>query len=262
MKANYKNWMPKHMIWTALIGFAVMLAVLLSVIYTSVFPDGPLKTTVIWVVFGLTSASAVASLWFIVMYRAFSYSGKRQLSRQIVEGLAAYVDLPEEGLGLDVGCGSGALTIACAKRNPQGHMVGIDPWDGEYKSYSKNLCDNNAQAEGAVNVSFAKGSATKLNFADETFDAVTSNYVYHNIFSKDRQAILLETLRTLKKGGVFAIHDLITKKRYGDMQAFMTKLKTMGYEDVQLIDTTDLLMSSKEAFWMGLSGSALLLGRK
>ena len=34
--------------------------------------------------------------------------------------LASPVTLPEGGIGLDVGCGSGALTIACAKRNPQG----------------------------------------------------------------------------------------------------------------------------------------------
>ena len=60
--------------------------------------------------------------------RCFSYEGGRQLSRQIIEGIAAYIELPEGGVGLDVGCGSGALTIACAKRNPQGRMVGIDRW--------------------------------------------------------------------------------------------------------------------------------------
>ena len=44
-------------------------------------------------------------------------------------------------MGLDVGCGSGALTIACAKRNPQGKMVGIDRWGKEYASFSLPLCE-------------------------------------------------------------------------------------------------------------------------
>ena len=52
------------------------------------------------------------------------------------------------------------------------------------------LCENNARAEGVENVSFRQGDATHLDFQDETFDAVASNYVYHNIPSKDRQAIL------------------------------------------------------------------------
>ena len=263
MKTNYKNWVPKNMIGAFLAGFAAGLIVLLILTCSPLLAAGTLKTVLVLFFLVLTLILGLIGLWLFRMYRAFSYYGQRQLARQIVENIAAYVELPEGGLGLDVGCGSGALTIACAKRNPRARMIGIDPWDGEYKSYSKELCKNNAKAEGAANVSFAKGSATKLNFADETFDAVTSNYVYHNIFSKDRQAFLLETLRTLKKGGIFVIHDLITKKRYGDMQAFMRKLKAMGYEEVQLLDTTDgSFMSLKEAFWLGLSGSALLVGKK
>ena len=89
-----------------------------------------------------------------------------------------------------------------------------------------------------------------------------SNYVYHNI-PGDRQAYLLETLRVLKKGGMFAIHDIFSKSRYGDMQAFVKKLKDMGYEDVRLIDTTDGTWITKwESVWMELAGSALLIGKK
>lgn len=132
-------------------------------------------------------------------------------------------------MGLDVGCGSGALTIACAKRNPQGRMVGIDRWGKDYGEFSLPLCQNNAKAEGVSNTEFQKSDATKLPFADETFDAVTSNYVYHNISGVDKQQLLLETLRTLKKGGTFAIHDLMGKNRYGDMEAFCKKLREMGY---------------------------------
>ena len=111
--------------------------------------------------------------------------------------------------------------------------------------------------------SFAQGDAQKLDFPDGTFDAVTSNYVYHNIPSRDRQAILLETLRVLKKGGTFAIHDIFSSINYGDMQAFMRKLKDMGYEKVELIPTDrGRFMSQWEAKWMSLGGSAILLGKK
>jgi len=47
------------------------------------------------------------------------------------------------------------------------------------------------------------------------------------------------------------------------MQAFVKQLKDMGYQKVELIDTTDgIFMKRSEAGWMGLSASALLTGIK
>ena len=41
------------------------------------------------------------------------------------------------------------------------------------------------------------------------------------------------------------------------------RLKTEGYEEVRLIDTTDgTFMGKTEAAWLGLSGSTLLVGKK
>ena len=248
MKADYKNWMPKGMVASFIGGTAGALAIVPAA--RLLMPEGPAKTVVTAV-----SAAAVCACG--------GANGTRQMSKQIIEGIAEYVDLPEGGTCLDVGCGSGALAIAIAKRNPKAEVIGIDRWGKEYASFNKPLCENNARAEGVENVSFRQGDATHLDFPDETFDAVASNYVYHNIPSKDRQAILLETLRTLKKGGTFAIHDIFSEAKYGDMQAFVKKLKEMGYEKVDLIDTTNgkWIMKS-EAGWMGLSGSALLTGTK
>jgi ubiquinone/menaquinone biosynthesis C-methylase UbiE len=216
------------------------------------------------VFFILAIILALVTLWTVLMYRAFSYDGKRQMSRQIIDGVADLVHLPEGGKGLDVGCGSGALTIAVAKRNPQALMTGIDRWGAEYASFSKRLCEDNALAEGVADrTSFAQGDALKLDFPDGAFDAVTSNYVYHNIPSRDRQAILLETLRVLRKGGTFAIHDIFSREKYGDMQAFVKRLKEMDYEQVELIPTdSGRFMSSWEAKWMALRGSAILVGKK
>lgn len=189
--------------------------------------------------------------------------GRAELSRQIIEGVASYIELPEGGMGLDVGCGSGALTIACAKRNPQGRMVGIDRWGVEYASYSRKLCERNARAEGVSNITFQQGDARHLDFPDETFDAVTSNYVYHNITGADKQTLLRESLRVLKRGGVFAIHDLMEPSRYGDMDEFLRKLREDGFQEAQLRPTADgSFMTPWEGKTLFLSGSALLVGRK
>ena len=260
MKATYKNWVPKSMIveCAAAAGALSCGAAVLDLKgkgRTAKAAAGLLGCG------GLGMAAFTA--WSVMAYRDFSYDGKRQLSKQIVEGTADYVKLPEDGVGLDVGCGSGALTIACAKRNPGARFVGCDAWGPEYASFSQKLCEKNAQAEGVGNVSFRKGNAIKLPFADESFDCVTSNYVYHNIMGHNKQELLLETLRTLKKGGTFAIHDIMSPARYGDMQAFVRKLYDMGYEHVELIDTTrGLFMSHGEALRLMLNGSALLVGKK
>lgn len=261
MRPDYKNWMPKGMVLSAVAAAAIFLLLFIVFGLTGLV-SGVLKT-VLFIVFMIgTLICLVVSVWMILMYRAFSYNGKRQMSRQIIEGVAEYIKLPDGGKGLDVGCGSGALVIACAKRNPNASFVGIDRWGKEYASFNKPLCENNAKAEGVTNVTFLQGDACSLDFADETFDAVMSNYVYHNIPSNDRQSILLETLRVLKKGGTFAIHDIFSRAKYGDMQEFVKKLKDMGYEKVELIDSTGKFMTKQEAKWMALDGSTLLVGRK
>ena len=248
------------------VGFIVTAAVLFIVIIlfamTVLIANGILR----WILTAVLGIAFIVctglSIWCAKAYNTFSYDGKRQLSKQIIEGIAEYVSVPESGKILDVGCGSGALAIACAKKNPGGVVVGLDRWGKEYSSFSKQLCENNAKAEGVYNTSFVNGNAIKLDFPDESFDAVTSNYVYHNI-PGNKQELLLETLRVLKEGGVFAIHDLMTVRRYGDMNAFTAELKKQGYKKVELIDTTKgMFMNQKEAKWLKLFGSTILHGIK
>ena len=228
MKADYKNWMPKGMVASFIGGAAGSWIAALAA--GSLMPEGTGRQVVTAVSAASGALFTGVSIWSGMMYRAFDYNGKRQMSKQIIEGIAEYVDLPEGGSCLDVGCGSGALGIAIAKRNPEAQVTGIDRWGKEYASFNKPLCEENARAEGVENISFMKGDATHLEFPNETFDAVASNYVYH---------------------------------KYGDMQSFMKKLEEMGYEKVELIDTANgKWMSKGEAGWMGLSGSALLTGKK
>ena len=263
LKVDYKNWIPKGMIAGLAAGTAALAGANVAAWkYLKIKnKKGDIAAKVL-LGSGL-AACAKATEWSIMAYREFSYNGKRQLSKAIVEGTADHVKIPAGGIGLDVGCGSGALTVACAKRNPEAEMVGLDRWGAEYASFSKRLCERNAEAEGVTNVSFCKGDAVKLDYPDESFDAVTSNYVYHNITGVNKQQLLRETLRVLKKGGTFAIHDIMSKSRYGDMEQFADELRAEGYEEVSLIPTDNgMFMPKNEAKRMMLTGSALLVGRK
>ena len=263
-KADYKNWVPesllKKLIYASFVAFVLFIAFGVSDL---VFSGKTRLICAIILGYAMLKLTFFA-IWMRVLHRAFDYNGKRKLAKVIIEGTADYVKIPDGGVGLDVGSGSGALTIACAKKNPKATMVGCDIWRGSYKAeFSKGLCENNAKLEGIGNVRFENGNAVKLPFEDESFDAVTSNYVYHNIKGKNKQKLLLETFRVLKKGGVFVIHDLMSRSRYGDMNKFIEKLKKEGYQDVKLIDTTkDIFMGHKEALLIGLYGSTLLIGRK
>ena len=124
----------------------------------------------------------------------FSLIAGTVLSFALLLAFAEHITLPEGGVGLDIGCGSGALTIACAKRNPQGKMIGIDRWGKEYASFSLPLCEKNAAAEGVKNASFQRGNAVKLDFPDESYDAVTSNYVYHSFMNYSITALSIMAL--------------------------------------------------------------------
>ena len=95
------------------------------------------------------------------------------------------------------------------------------------------------------------------------FDAVISNYVYHNVMGADMHKLLLESLRVLKKGGVFALNDDMKPNMYGDMDAFAQKLREMGYQDVRLIDTAEEAFGShRRAAMMMLGSSRLACGQK
>ena len=175
----------------------------------------------------------------------------------------SHLDFDGKGQLLDVGCGSGPLSIRAALTWPSVQVVGIDYWGIDF-GYSQAMCEKNAASEGvAARCRFQHGDANKLDFSDERFDAVVSNYVYHNITGADKQALLLEPLRVLKKGGVFAINDNMKPRMYGDMKAFTQKLRDMGYEDVRLIDTArEVFGSRRRAAMMMLGESRMLVGRK
>ena len=253
---DYGSWMSNPVFY--IIGGITALAVVLATLSFSVF-----HITVLGALFSVVAAALMALLvWITWIRRQYAFGGGG-IMEQVHRVVLSHLDYDGQGSLLEVGCGSGALSIRAALTWPETKVTGMDYWGAVY-NYSKALCEKNAASEGvASRCVFQHGDANHLDFPDESFDAVISNYVYHNVMGADMHKLLLESLRVLKKGGVFALNDDMKPKLYGDMDAFAQKLREMGYQDVRLIDTAEEAFGShRRAAMMMLGSSQLLVGRK
>ena len=253
---KYGNWMSNPVFY--MVGGLLALAVVLAVLSFTVF-----HLTVLGVIFVIAAIILLVLLcWITWIRRQYAFGGGGMMER-VHQTILSYLDYNGKGTLLDVGCGSGALSIRAALTWRSAKVAGIDYWGAAY-GYGQAMCEKNAASEGVGSrCTFQHGDANRLDFPDESFDAVVSNYVYHNIIGADKQELLLETLRVLKKGGVFALNDEMKPRMYGDMEAFAQSLRDMGYEDVRLIDTAkEAFGSRRRAAMMMLGDSRLLVGRK
>lgn len=261
MKPNYGNIVTRKME----IGSIILTALL---VVMAVMTYSLLKGRMRLAVLGLAGIGVVAGIWTIIWNfstrHAFQDDSQQHIPRRIAEGITRYIDIPQGGVGLDVGCGRGELTIAAAKHFPNARVIGVDRWGKKtYNKFPKKLAEYNANCENADNVSFVQGHPLALPFKDETFDAVTANYAYSKIAGIDPQKLIKESLRTLKPGGCFAFHDQYTRKNLKRIQQLAKALTADGYKDVTLISTTDgKILTKGQASKYHLKGSYLLCGRK
>lgn len=253
---QYGNWMSNPFL--GMIGGISAATAILMVLFLAVW-----HLKVLGIIFAIATVVMVVMLiWFLWLRRQYAYGGGGIMDR-VHRALIPYLDFDGEGTILEVGCGSGPLAVRCALTWPKAKVIGLDYWGISF-DYNKELCEKNAMLEGVGDrCTFVRGDARNLDMPDESVDAVISNYVYHNIAGADRKELLLESLRVLKKGGVFALHDDMKPNLYGDMEAFAQKLRDMGYSEVELVDTRETIFGSEaKANAVMLGGSRLLRGRK
>lgn len=118
---------------------------------------------------------------------------------------------------LDIGTGQGLLMIGAAKFLTTGMSTGIDIWsekDLSNNSIKKTL--DNAKKEGVSGrVEVRSEDARELNFKENYFDVVLSQFCLHNIESKqDQEKACFEIARVLKPGGKALIGDYIPTTDY------------------------------------------------
>lgn len=102
---------------------------------------------------------------------------------------------------LDLGCGTGTLTILIKKKQPAAEVIGFDG-DPQVLEIARAKA-----AQENVNLTFGQGMAYQPPYPDNSFDRVFSSLVLHHLTTQDRQRALGEVHRVLKRGGEFWIID-------------------------------------------------------
>ena len=229
---RYGNWVPRNMMTALLAGGLICLVLALVPI-----------PMVVRIIFGvLAGLLLVMFLYFAYSYYVFS-AGGGNLQAKLWDIVIDKLAWNGRGRGLDIGTGAGALAIFAARKHPHAEISGIDYW-GKSWNYSKQVCEVNAVLEGVgERVRFERASAASLPFADEEFDAIISNFTFHEVRdAKDKRDVIQEALRVLRKGGAFSLQDLfLEKKLYGETSALLETIRGWGIDEVRLADSGTLV---------------------
>jgi ubiquinone/menaquinone biosynthesis C-methylase UbiE len=114
--------------------------------------------------------------------------------------LVAQAELADGHRVLEIGSGTGNLTIRAKRSRPGADVVGIDPDPLALARAQRKL-------RGRAGIRFDRGYAEKLPYRDGEFDRVLSAMMLHHLDSEAKAAAAAEVFRVLRPGGRLHVVD-------------------------------------------------------
>lgn len=102
---------------------------------------------------------------------------------------------------LDLGCGTGTLTILIKQMHPESEVVGVDI-DPQILDVARRKA-----SRSGVEIILDQGSATALPYPDASFDRVLSSLVFHHLRTEQKMQAAREAFRVLRPGGELHMAD-------------------------------------------------------
>jgi demethylmenaquinone methyltransferase / 2-methoxy-6-polyprenyl-1,4-benzoquinol methylase len=144
---------------------------------------------------------------------------------------------------LDLACGTGIVTFALARRNPQARLVGVDVTEDYLQVARKKARDLGA------NVEFIHADAETVVLQGR-FDCITSSYIPKYV---DANKLLENITPVLRPGGMIVLHDFLYPRHplarkiwhgYNRMLNFVGRRLFPEWQEVFDNNLTDLIVRS------------------
>jgi ubiquinone/menaquinone biosynthesis C-methylase UbiE len=148
-----------------------------------------------------TYLPAAGKDWLLPFYDPFTkLFGVEAAHRRLIK----QATISPDNRVLEIGCGTGNLSILLKRLNPAVQVVGIDP---DRKALAR--ARRKAQQRGAA-IQFDQGFSEELPYPDASFDKVFSAFMLHHVRPDAKSASLREAFRVIKPRG--SLHLLISMK--------------------------------------------------
>lgn len=100
---------------------------------------------------------------------------------------------------LDLGCGTGTLTLMLKNSYPDAEITGMDG--------DPQVLEIAHQKARGTNIQWDEGLASSLPYPDSTFDRVVTSLVIHHLVTDDKSRAFREIYRVLKPNGELHVLD-------------------------------------------------------
>ena len=169
------------------------------------------------------------------VHAAVSYKDRANVQRRVGRTFIDEISPKPGDTILDIGCGTGELTVYLAELvGPTGKVIGVDPDCARIKLAQ-------ASYQHIENLTFVEGSGDTFPDMDQgKYDLIFSNCVLHWIFNKEE--VFSAAYRSLKSGGKVAFlylpeNPLLVKKVTLELFPEISEqiLKLWRYEDKEIV---------------------------
>lgn len=138
--------------------------------------------------------------------------------------LVEQANVQRENYVLDLGCGTGTLTILIKKTYPEAKVFGLDADDKILK-----IAETKIKKTG-LNITLNKGMAFELPYQDNSFDFVLSSLMFHHLTHDNKLLALKEVYRILRPGGELHIADF---GKPSNILMFLISLVMKNFEEAE-----------------------------
>ncbi len=157
---------------------------------------------------------ALGHRWLTPLYDPLLKWGMRE--DEFKRALIAHAQIRAGQRVLDLGCGTGTLTLMIKQTHPDAEVVGFDA-DPKILEIARTKAN-----QSGVKIVFDQGMAFQLPYANESFDRVLSSLVIHHLTDENKRRTIQQAYRVLRSGGNFHIFD------FGKPHNHLARLISLG----------------------------------
>ena len=163
--------------------------------------------------------------WLTPLYDPLLRWGMREdiFKRQLIK----QADIQPGYRVLDLGCGTGTLTVLIKQYHPNADVVGLDG-DPEVLEIARTKA-----AKAGVEITLDHGMAFQLSYSDGAYDRVLTSLVMHHLTRDEKQSTFGEVHRVLRPGGELHILDFGKPRGiYGNLVSLLIKRMEQAGDNV------------------------------